>query len=396
MASTTAAAGGGAKAASSADKKRATKATKKAPKTKSKTKTKKARVERYLKSTGPQAREPTKAKLLLKGTRCSQRAFDALRDVRALVSPHARLLARKNPVAAMESDGQRSLEFLCHRNGGASLFLLGSHSKKRPDHLVIGRTFDRQILDVAELALLNFKSMGEHGGGVPKKRIGSKPLLLFVGDAWQHRLDYRNLQNLLTDFYRGDVVDRLVATGLDHVLVFTAAEAAGAGGAGEPSGGGGAGRVLVHQRAYFCKLKRPEGGGGGSSSAPPVPLLVPCGPDLDLSLRRTQWADRDLHNASRRQPGGLKAKKRKNRQTNALGETLGRLHVPRQNVDKRQGKKGKALRRAERAAAQEEAGEAERELDAERDELRREGDRDRAASAAAAAGAAARGAEGPR
>jgi ribosome production factor 2 len=272
---------------------------------------------------------------------------------------------------------------------------------------VIGRTFDRQILDVAELALLNFKSMGEHGGGVPKKRIGSKPLLLFVGDAWQHRLDYRNLQNLLTDFYRGDVVDRLVATGLDHVLVFTAADTSGFG-AGEASGGGGAGRVLVHQRAYFCKLKRPEGGGGGgappsgeggggSSSAPPVPLLVPCGPDLDLSLRRTQWADRDLHSASRRQPGGLKAKKRKNRQTNALGETLGRLHVPRQNVDKRQGKKAKALRRAERAAAQEEEGEAERELDAERDELRREGDRDRAASAsAAAAGAAARGAEGPR
>jgi ribosome production factor 2 len=327
----------------------------------------KARVQRYLKSTEPQAKEGPKAKLLLKGTKCSQLVYDALRDVRALTSPHAKLLANKNPLVPLETDGQRSLEFLCQKND-AALFAVGSNSKKRPNYITLGRTFDRQILDIAELALLRFKSMKEYGGSVPKKRIGSKPLMLFVGDAWHDHADYRNLQNLLVDFYRGDVVDKLIATGLDHILVFTAANEA----SNDGSGTAGGGRILVHQRAYFCKLKKSS----DASSNAPVPLLVPCGPDLDLSLRRTQWANRDLYSASRKQPGSLRAKKRKNQATNALGETLGRLHVPKQNVDKMRGKKSKALRRAERAEAQEEEGAIKRELDAEREDMERQEERD--------------------
>lgn len=316
----------------------------------------KARVQRYLKSTEPQVKEGPKAKLLLKGMRCSHAMASVLQELRAVSAPHAKLLSKKNQIVPMETDGQQSLEFLCQKND-AALFAVASHNKKRPNHLTVGRTFDRHILDLAELAILRFKSMKDYGGSVPKKRIGSKPLLLFVGDVWQHKLDYRNLQNLLVDFYRGDVVDKLVATGLDHVIVFTAAEAVAEGGGIGPT-------VLVHQRTYFCKLKKSN----DASTTAPVPLLLPCGPDMDFALRRTQWADRDLHIASRKQPSSLvpNKKKRKNKTTNVFGETLGRLHLEKQNVDKMQGRKSKALRRAEKAEAQEEAGEVERELDAER------------------------------
>lgn len=337
---------------------------------KAKTQHTKARVQRYLKSTEPQLRETFKTRLLLKGIKCSQSMQSVLQELRTMTTPHAKLLSKKNQIASMEIDGQQSLEFLCQKND-AALLAVASHNKKRPNHLTLGRTYDRQILDLAELAVLRFKSMKDYGGGVPKKRIGSKPLILFVGDVWQQSLEYRNLQNLLVDFYRGDVVDKLVVSGLDHLMVFTAAplQPSSAAGLGTGLSEGSAGSstttassrtVVVHQRTYFCKLKKVE------HSATPAPLLIPCGPDMDFSLKRTQWAETDLYKASRKQPFALKAKKRKNQTTNVFGETMGRLHLEKQNVDKMHGRKSKALRRAEKIAAEEESAAIENDLESER------------------------------
>ena len=174
----------------------------------------KARVQRYLQSTAPQLVERGANKtLLLHGMRSSQTLRNVLQELRALQAPHVKLLTKKNPITVWnDAAGQQSLEFLVTKND-AALVALASHNKKRPNHLMIGRTFDHVLLDTAELAITYFKSMQEYGGTVPKKRVGSKPLLLFQGDAWQRSTDYRNLQNLLTDFYRGDVVDHLVLAG---------------------------------------------------------------------------------------------------------------------------------------------------------------------------------------
>ena len=55
-----------------------------------------------------------------------------------------------------------------------------------------------------------------------------------------------------------------------------------------------------------------------------------------------------------------------------FGETVGRLHLERQSIDKMQGKKAKALRRAEKAQAQEEGAAVEQELEREEDAMRME------------------------
>lgn len=142
----------------------------------------KARVVRYLKSQEAKLVE-TSAKnlLLLKGTRCSEAMHHLLRDLRSMCAPHAKLLSKNNPISAFEHAGKNSIEFLCTKND-STLFAIGSHNKKRPSNLVLGRLFDHQILDVVELGVVQYKGLQDYRGA-PKKRVGSKPMMCFIGDG---------------------------------------------------------------------------------------------------------------------------------------------------------------------------------------------------------------------
>lgn len=313
----------------------------------------KARIQRYFKSIEPRLKETGKKTLLLKGIKCSQAMGNLLKDMRAMQAPNAKLLTKKNAIVAFETDGQQSLEFLTTKNDCA-LFALASTNKKRPNNLVLGRTFDRQILDMVEVGVLRFKSIHDYGGSIPKKRVGTKPLMLFLGDLWQQDPNCQKMQNLLIDFYRGDVIDKLMVSGLDHLIVFVASQ--------HPR----TEELIVHQHTYFCKLKKDP---SNPTSKVPVPYLLPCGPDMTMAIRRTQFASPDLWKAALKQPQALKKKKVKNQSTNIFGETIGRLHLEKQDVDKMGGRKVKALRRAEKAAKLEEIEALENELEKEKSEM---------------------------
>lgn len=326
----------------------------------------KAKTQRYLKSIEPQLREGAKRCLLLKGIKCSQAMGNLLKEMRAMQAPNAKLLSKKNQIVAFDDlEGQQSLEFLTTKNDCA-MFALASTNKKRPNNLIIGRTFDHQILDMVELGILRYKSLQDYGGSVPKKRIGSKPLMLFLGDLWQDDSSCKKMQNLLIDFYRGDVVDKLVVSGIDHLLVFVATkQEESEDHKNNPNLKNSNGpKLIIHQNTYFCKLKKnPD----DPSSKIPVPYLVPCGPDTTMQIRRTQFAEQDLWNLSLKQPAALKKKKRKNKNTNVFGETIGRLHIEKQDVSKMGGRKSKALRRAEQTARAEENEALDDELGREKD-----------------------------
>jgi ribosome production factor 2 len=64
--------------------------------------------------------------------------------------PDSVLFQRNNDLHPFES--QTSLEFL-GRSNDCSLFTLGSHSKKRPHNVVMGRFFDFQTLDMFEFGI---------------------------------------------------------------------------------------------------------------------------------------------------------------------------------------------------------------------------------------------------
>jgi ribosome production factor 2 len=319
----------------------------------------KARIARYLKTTESQLVEGAKTSLLLRGIRCSDAMSSVLKDMRSVQAPHAKMLSKNNMILPFDDTGQQSLEFLTTKND-AALFAVASHNKKRPNNLIMGRTFDRRVLDMVEIGILQYRSLADFGG-LPKKRLGSKPLIQFVGDSWSSDVNLKRLQNLLIDFYRGDPIDSLVLSGLDHVMVFTAAEA------GTLAGGQETRSPIIHQRTYYMKLKKDHNGGKA-----PVPYLTPSGPDMDFKVRRTQFASPDLWKLAMKQPAGIKAKKKKNQTTNIFGETIGRLHLEKQDIDSKTGKKSKALRLADRLEKQEEKAAIESELGQEQAEMSNE------------------------
>lgn len=82
----------------------------------------------------------------------------------------------------------------------------GSHAKKRPHNLVIGRTYDHQIYDLVEVGVENFKSMKDFD--YDKKlspKVGSKPFITFIGEGFENVSELRHLKEVLIDLLRGEV-----------------------------------------------------------------------------------------------------------------------------------------------------------------------------------------------
>ncbi len=94
----------------------------------------KHRVTRILKKMDPQLVENTKKILIFKGLNTSNVVTNAMKDFAMLSKPNCKVLNRKNEIVPFE-DGT-SMEFLSTKND-CSLTLMGSHSKKRPDNLVL-------------------------------------------------------------------------------------------------------------------------------------------------------------------------------------------------------------------------------------------------------------------
>ncbi len=102
-----------------------------------------------------------------------------------------------------------------------------------------------------------------------KKAIGSKPMVLFLGEQWEMDSNYIKLQNLFLDYFRGFKPDKINLQGIDHVITCACSE----------------GKIFI--RGYSVNYQK-------SGTETPNLVLKPMGPFFDLSLRRTQGAPDEL------------------------------------------------------------------------------------------------------
>jgi len=173
----------------------------------------------------------------------------------------------------------------------------------------------------------------------PKSTPGHKPLMHFSSELFDSHPRYTQLKTILMNMFNGQTIDSICLSGLEHVISVTIAPT-------PPDLNSASSTSLprVHVRTYTFKML-------SSGVKTPRAELTPMGPHFDLVLRRNQEADEDTMKAALKRPKTVKkdvesglGKKRKNFEVDEMGDLRGRVHVGRQNLDKLQRKKVKALR----------------------------------------------------
>lgn len=267
------------------------------------------RVKRELEKREPKLVELAKKTLILQGTKTSNVLNTVLSEIYHLKRDNAIRYTRKNDsIRPFESGGETSLEFFSLKTD-CSIFVYGSTSKKRPDNLVIGRTYDHHIYDLIEVGVENFKRMDSFT--YDKKlapQAGSKPFIVFSGELFESVDELKHLKEVLLELLRGEVVDNLNLAGLGRVYVCTAISS---------------NRVFLTHCAM--RLKK-------SGTIVPRIELVEIGPSMDFVVRRHRLPNESLRKEAMKTAKDKLHKKIKNVSKDALQGKLGKIYVPDQKV----------------------------------------------------------------
>ncbi len=282
--------------------------------------------------------EDEKKAVFIRGPTCSDKVRSALLDFCALKKPHGKMLTKKNPVRPFEDAG--SIEFLAKANDSAC-FVFGSHSKKRPHSLIFGRTFDDQILDMLEFQMDDntFRSMQSFAGDrTSTSRVGAKPIFCFVGEAFETSAQLGTFRSLILDMFRGETLRKINLAALDRVFVVTAAQ--------HPTD---MDKKVVYFRHYNVLRKR-------SGTRIPRVELEEVGPRMDLTYNRYVEAPTEVRKEAMRIPKMLIPNKEKNVEEGLMGQTLGRVHMQKQDLRELALAKLKGLGKGKRKRAMDDDG----------------------------------------
>lgn len=260
---------------------------------------------RIKKSQEPQLDEDEKNVAYIRGFTANERVHKVMKEIYSLKKPNGVNLQKRNVIQPFEDVAP--LEFICQKND-CSLFLFSSHSKKRPNNLVMGRLFDGHVLDMVEFGVENFKSIEDFGARIS---VGMKPILIFSGEPFETDFDMIRIKNLLNDFFLGPRPTYLRIKGIEHVIMFVAH----------------GGRIFM--RPYMIEQKKIAG------CDRPEAICHEMGPQLDLVVRRTKLANHEhFDQACKQKPKAPKSSKNKNIKTDEVGNVFGKIHIGRQNFDK--------------------------------------------------------------
>ncbi|KAL8276566.1 hypothetical protein RQP46_011056 [Phenoliferia psychrophenolica] len=318
------------------------------------------------------AREPVavekgaKTAIIVRSSTSSERVKNQLKK------PHCISFSKSNAIRPFEDSA--SLAFWASKND-ASLFLVGSHTKKRPHGLVWARCFAGEVMEMLEVGIEEVMAMSNFKG--LKSSPGSVPLFHFASTSpntslWDSHPTYMQFKSILLDFFRGVEMDAIALKGLERVISVTIGgdrevDSASAMAGVEAAVGGGKGKEveslfdsagkqkgsgsdydedktlpLVHFRTYSVSFLR---------SGVPTPLvaLAPHGPHFTFSLRRSQLPSTEMWKASLKKTVKKAAgttKKNKNIDVDEMGDKVGRVYVDSQDLSGLQARKFKGLKRA--------------------------------------------------
>ncbi|XP_016184774.1 ribosome production factor 2 homolog [Arachis ipaensis] len=288
------------------------------------------RGKRELEKRAPQLVESGKKTLLLHGTKTSSVLNSVLTQIYHLKKESAVKYSRKNDnINPFESGGEVPLEFFS-RKTDCSIFVYGSHSKKRPNNLVIGRMYDHHIYDLVEVGVENFKPLDSFTYDkklAPKE--GSKPFICFIGEGFEAVDELKHLKEVLLDLLRGEVVENINLAGVDRAYVVSA---------------------VSPNRVFFthCALRLKKSG-----TVVPRMELVEVGPSMDMVIRRHRPPNESLRKVAFKTSLQKPKKKEKNVKGDPLQGKIGSIYIPDQKIGEMSlPNKSKGVKRERREAKQ--------------------------------------------
>jgi len=274
------------------------------------------RAKKALQVRAPKVVENVKQMMFFKGEKVSKDVGDLMKDIACLKQPYVHVFNKREAIHPFENCVP--IENLS-QHFDMSLFSFGSHSKKRPNNLILGRMFHHKLLDMMELGVESYRGMS-HFKSANKVTAGTKPVIVFSGDVFHMETEYKRLQSLLSDIFRGPEVKLVRRAGLEHVIMFTAADG------------------KIYMRNYRVLMEK-------SGTVCPRVELEEMGPSADFTLRRSHLASDDFYNSACKQTKRVKPSKKKNISEDVFGSKLGRVHMERQDMSKFQVRKIKGLKK---------------------------------------------------
>jgi len=303
-----------------------------------------ARGARFIKARAPKLVENDKKTLLVSGRKTTADIKQLFTELQMFKKP----LCHRREYHDLEMspfEDPSQIERVA-RTLDCSLFCFGSHNRKRPNNIVIGRLFDYNILDAFEFGIHQYLGMRDVPG--PKPQPGEKPLLVFHGDLWDHEPRLQVLSSLFTDFFQGRRIEKLAHSAVRYAHVFFVSKYGKEGDLDLDAFQVRIRTYLIptpHELEHSEKLKALIRGSIGPFS------LVPMGPNLDLVTRRYIVASEDDRKAAMRHPKPTEEGERhkvagvKNLEKDELGRLQGTVYVERPQFEKLALRKFKGLRK---------------------------------------------------
>lgn len=174
--------------------------------------------------------------------------------------------------------------------------------KKRPNQIVFGRNFDRKLLDMFEILIVDI--IGDPEEALKQIDLVQRNTTLFIGDLFETNDNLSKIRNYLTDFFGSNHQEKSID--VEYTINFIISVVA----VDETT-------IDIHFGKYCNNVGK----------------VLPIGLSMRLKIGRTSFANEDLFQKAIKQPKiEKKTKLRKVEEKTETGEHLARIHVKQQNL----------------------------------------------------------------
>merc|ERR1712032_1034778 len=230
-----------------------------------------------------------------------------LNDLHLTRKEYSKKLSKKNNIENI-FDKPNDIEYICEKND-TSLFAYTTDTKKKPMNLLMGSTFNYKLMDIFEFEVGSFIPISYFAKEIEVDSY-IKPVIIFQGDLFETDFQYERIKKFFLDFFRIQDIEEVVISELRKIMIISAGD-----------------DKEIKIRNFQIEANMNEYNINEKLNFKEI------GPSIDMKLRKIQLANEDVYKVSLRQPKIKDAARKKNIETNALGETRGRVHMTKQNLN---------------------------------------------------------------